>query len=383
MKRFLLLVFLVSWLPGLLVANTLTRMELRSDTLQDQLILEFSNEVVEDPIINFDLSNLSLRFAQTDVAEGVPDMTRPEQHPLIRAIRISPSNDSTLVDLILRSSASNLPTPEITIASKSLTLLLKRPPLAPAEPTPEVEGLTQALDERIRSGDPFLTTFTREDGSVVNNAPEVMAEDNWTSTLLMMVLALLFILFLIYLLAWSYNKFLSTRFRSPQNRVQIKVASTYHLAPKQKVVVLDMNGQLFACGITPTSINLISVLQDENDQSFLKPAPEKAEPPSLEQSKAEFLKALEAARKHTQALASEEGATAPSTAPAAPSTSAPAAQEPPAARPAEPPKASSPYQTPVQPPVQEAVLATAEEAPPKNDAAEKFLDRFRTLKPIR
>ncbi len=381
MKRFLLLVLLVSWLPAFGVANTLTRMELRTDSLQDQLVLEFSNEVIEDPIINFDLSNLSLRFAQTRVGEGVPDMTRPEQHPLIRAIRVSPSNDSTLVDIILKTSSSNLPTPEITIASKSLTLVLARPQGVPTEPTPEVDGLTQALDERIRSGDPFLSTFTREDGTVANNAPEVITDDNWTSTLLMMVLALLFILFLIYLLAWSYNKFLSTRFRSPQNRVQIKVASTYHLAPKQKVVVLDMNGQLFACGITPTSINLISVLQDENDQSFLKPAQQEAEPPSLEKSKAEFLKALEAARKHTQALATE--AAPPVATPDAPAAAqAPAAPEPPA-RPAEPASASPGFKTPVQPPVQEAVLATAEEAPAKSDAAEKFLDRFRTLKPIR
>ncbi|GIS36816.1 MAG: hypothetical protein Ct9H90mP8_2360 [Pseudomonadota bacterium] len=77
------------------------------------------------------------------------------------------------------------------------------------------------------------------------------------------------VLLLIYLLAMLYNRFLSGHFPALKSGQKIKVVSTYHIAPKQKVMVIQINEQFFACGVTPTSINLISELKDSGDQSFL------------------------------------------------------------------------------------------------------------------
>jgi hypothetical protein len=56
-----------------------------------------------------------------------------------------------------------------------------------------------------------------------------------------------------------------------------------------------MNGRLFACGITPTSINLIAELHDETDQEFLYSAQtdEKTNEINMDHMQADFLKTLE------------------------------------------------------------------------------------------
>ena len=50
-----------------------------------------------------------------------------------------------------------------------------------------------------------------------------------------------------------------------QGNVRIRQVSSHHVGPKQKIIVFEMNERKFACGVTPTSINLIAELQDETD----------------------------------------------------------------------------------------------------------------------
>ena len=96
-----------------------------------------------------------------------------------------------------------------------------------------------------------------------------IANEDWTVTMLTLVLSLLFVLLLIYLFAYLYYSFFSGRFPSIQGTIRIKQVSSFHVGPKQKVIILDMNNRKFACGVTASSINLIAELEDETDQSFL------------------------------------------------------------------------------------------------------------------
>jgi hypothetical protein len=54
-----------------------------------------------------------------------------------------------------------------------------------------------------------------------------------------------------------------------------------------------MNNRKFACGVTPSSINLIAELQDETDQSFLHvlQTDEKNDQINIDQARADFLRA--------------------------------------------------------------------------------------------
>ena len=72
-------------------------------------------------------------------------------------------------------------------------------------------------------------------------------------------------------------------------------------------MVIQINEQFFACGVTPTSINLISELKDSGDQSFLAGITEQtpAEEIDIDRSRAEFMKALEKAREQARSIDSE------------------------------------------------------------------------------
>ena len=121
-----------------------------------------------------------------------------------------------------------------------------------------------------------------------------MPAQDWVETILTLVFALLFVLLLIYLIAYIYNRFFSGKFSALQGNIRIRQISSYHVGPKQKIVVFDMNGRLFACGVTATSINLIAELNDEADQEFLYTAKtdERTNEINMEHMEADFLKNL-------------------------------------------------------------------------------------------
>ena len=122
-----------------------------------------------------------------------------------------------------------------------------------------------------------------------------MPEQDWVETIMTLVFALLFVLLLIYLIAYIYNRFFSGRFSAMQGNIRIRQISSYHVGPKQKIVVFDINGRLFACGVTATSINLIAELHDEADKEFLYTAKtdEKTNEIKMDHMEADFLKTLE------------------------------------------------------------------------------------------
>ena len=97
---------------------------------------------------------------------------------------------------------------------------------------------------------------------------------------------------LIYLVAYLYNRFFSGKFPSIQGAIRIKQVSSFHVGAKQKVIILDMNNRKFACGVTQSSINLIAVLENETDQSFLHiiNTDEKNDEIEVDQARAKFLK---------------------------------------------------------------------------------------------
>jgi flagellar biosynthetic protein FliO len=133
--------------------------------------------------------------------------------------------------------------------------------------------LTKEIEKRVKADQSFPSTFSKES---TDEQPSFLAdgllptpEQDWGSTMLTLVLSLLFVLFLIYLIAFIYKRFFSSRFTSMQGNVSIRQVSSHHVGPKQKIIVFEMNERKFACGVTPTSINLIAELHDETDPEII------------------------------------------------------------------------------------------------------------------
>ena len=122
-------------------------------------------------------------------------------------------------------------------------------------------------------------------------------DQDWSSTLIGLLIALFLILALIYGLAWIYGKFLSGKFPMLENQVNTRQVSVFHLGPKQKVVVLEIRKQLFACGVTPQSISLLAKLDNERDQTYLNALDLDGGQVNIDNARLDFLKTLEKARK--------------------------------------------------------------------------------------
>ena len=291
---------------------TLKSIDVQSLERVESIRLGFDQPYEDTPLINFEPGSLNLRFDSLTIDPVLPSLLLPESNRMIKAVRAfqTPNTQMVQLDIILQSSRLLLEHPEIVVDGSNMILNLQLNLLNASSVRANTNQLMEEIGEKIRSDAEFPSTFTKEEPP----QPKLSAEDflfqpdrDWVATMVTLVLSLLLVLLLIYLLAMLYNRFLSGHFPALKSGQKIKVVSTYHIAPKQKVMVIQINEQFFACGVTPTSINLISELKDSGDQSFLAGITEQtpAEEIDIDRSRAEFMKALEKAREQARSIDSE------------------------------------------------------------------------------
>ena len=295
---------LVLW-PGLILSvaaseiRTLKYIEVTSLENISQLRLEFDEDLLGDPVINFESGSLSLLFNSAKIDPALPFLTTIKEDLFIKEIRAVEVPDSDIVhlDILPNSARVDLGHPEINHVENNLMVVIPGKMLAnPALSNTTL--LTNEIGQRVKSDSSFPSTFSKgELEGIVSDQPGFSAipSQDWVETIVSLVLALFFVLILIYLIAYIYNRFFSGRFPSIQGAIRIKQVSSFHVGPKQKVIILDMNNRKFACGITQSSINLIAELEDETDQSFLHVinTDGKNEEIKIDQARANFLKTRE------------------------------------------------------------------------------------------
>jgi len=297
-------ILLVMW-PSLILPvtaseiRTLQKIEVISLEDSSQLRLEFDGEFSRDPLINFESGSMSLSLESAQTDSALPLLTVPKEDSYIKAVHAVQVSNTNIVrlDILPRSSRVVLGHPAINHAGNILLVLL--PGKVAANPVlSNTEVLTDEIGQRVKSDPSFPSTFskvaTADSSSEKSEKLLPMPAQDWVETIMTLVFALLFVLLLIYLIAYIYNRFFSGKFSAMQGNIRIRQISSYHVGPKQKIVVFDMNGRLFACGVTATSINLIAELNDEADQEFLYNAntDEKTNGINMEQMEADFLKTL-------------------------------------------------------------------------------------------
>jgi flagellar biosynthetic protein FliO len=297
-------ILLVMW-PSLILPvtaseiRTLQKIEVISLEDSSQLRLEFDGEFSRDPLINFESGSMSLSLESAQTDSALPLLTVPKEDSYIKAVHAVQVSNTNIVrlDILPRSSRVVLGHPAINHAGNILLVLL--PGKVAANPVlSNTEVLTDEIGQRVKSDPSFPSTFskvaTADSSSEKSEKLLPMPAQDWVETIMTLVFALLFVLLLIYLIAYIYNRFFSGKFSAMQGNIRIRQISSYHVGPKQKIVVFDMNGRLFACGVTATSINLIAELNDEADQEFLYNAntDEKTNGINMEHMEADFLKTL-------------------------------------------------------------------------------------------
>ncbi|MEC8544760.1 MAG: flagellar biosynthetic protein FliO, partial [SAR324 cluster bacterium] len=283
----------------------------------EQISLQFDGTYPDEPIVNFEPGALSVRLVGTKMAEGLGAELTPPNESLIRNVLVSQPAmaEFVQVDILFNSSRMALGNPEVWREGNRMFLDLQFLNLVDLQ-TSALGPSTNLIDEvgeRVRRADRFPSTFSKAtpdppaevvaelDKIPVQVASEMelgsaIPDQDWSSTLIGLLIALFLILALIYGLAWVYGKFLSGKFPMLENQVNTRQVSVFHLGPKQKVVVLEIRKQLFACGVTPQSISLLAKLDNERDQTYLNALDLDGGQVNIDNARLDFLKTLEKAR---------------------------------------------------------------------------------------
>ena len=298
----IVIVLSLSWIipAGASGVFVLKNIEVNSNDESKHVRLEFDGEFSGEPLINFESGSISFRFDSVRTSPTLPSLIDTKSHSIIKAVRAIqvPETDIVHLDILLKSSGYKTGFPVITRSGNNIYLGLNFN-LASMPPLSSTEKLTREAEERVNNDQSLSSKFSANsnDDALLKNAGDYLpiANEDWTVTMLTLVLSLLFVLLLIYLIAYLYNRFFSGRFPSIQGAIRIKQVSSFHVGPKQKVIILDMNNRKFACGVTPSSINLIAELEDETDQSFLHVinTDGKNDEIKIDQARANFLKTRE------------------------------------------------------------------------------------------
>lgn len=313
-----ILLSVLTILPKLQAAPyTLQEIKLASLSQAEQISLQFDGAYLDEPIVNFEPGALSVRLVGTKIADGLGKELTPPNESLIRNVLVSQPAmaEFVQVDILFNSSRMALGNPEVWREGNRMFLDLQFLNLVDIQTNtlaPSI-ALTDEVGERVRQADPFPSTFSRAtpdppaeqiaelDKIPVQVATEIelgsaIPDQDWSSTLIGLLIALFLILALIYGLAWVYGKFLSGKFPMLENQVNTRQVSVFHLGPKQKVVVLEIRKQLFACGVTPQSISLLAKLDNERDQTYLNALDLDGGQVKIDHARLDFLKTLEKAR---------------------------------------------------------------------------------------
>ena len=298
----ILIVLSLSWIipAGASGVFVLKDIEVNSRDESEHVRLEFDGEFSGEPLINFESGSISFRFDSVRTSPTLPSLIDIKSHSIIKAVRAIqvPETDIVYLDILLKSSEYKTRYPVITRRGNNIFLGLNGN-LSSMPPLSSTETLTREAEERVNNDQSLSSKISANsnDGALLKNAGDYLpiVNEDWSVTMLTLVLSLLFVLLLIFFIAYLYNRFFSGRFPSIQGAIRIKQVSSFHVGPKQKVIILDMNNRKYACGVTPSSINLIAELEDETDQSFLHVinTDGKNDEIKIDQARANFLKTRE------------------------------------------------------------------------------------------
>lgn len=289
-------------------ANTLENVEVLSLDKHERITLSFANDYEETPIIDFDLGLVYIRLNNTTINTAVREFNFEQPNHFIKKIQANRNQASTLLTIVLQSSRISLENQiKLERSGPQLFLDVERRAITTAlKETLPVNDISEEMQERLRDNDtlPLPASVTTEpEIDLGEPEPSIIPQaDGWMMTLLTLIFSLLLILLVMVVVLYLYKKLLSGRFPKIQGKYRIRAVSTFHLGPKQKVMVLEVNGNFFACGVTSNSINFLTEVQDEKDQAFLGDLKVSGDNIDINRSRADFLKTVEVARQKADKL---------------------------------------------------------------------------------
>jgi len=246
-------------------SRTLNDVRVASSGGQELLTLTFSAPVEDNPIEEHQPGSFRLRFSATG-SKVSNNLFQLKEQSTIQDYRVVPTAYATEVHVALRDPRQNLQG-RLGFERNNNVLLVRLPVGTLARPGAAADQAILAQAERRLSGEtlppaPTLAPAAAQSAPApLGKADSVTAlDEGWLATLVTMAVALAIVLGLLYALVWAYNRYLAGRLGSRMSQYPIRHLGSFAVGPRQRIVILDINGEVIACGVTPQHISLVARL---------------------------------------------------------------------------------------------------------------------------
>ena len=218
---------------------------------REHLQLFFEDTVTFAVSPNFDAGLITLPLPGTQFAKT---WDKRVNNQFIQNIRLQKDRSGSLLQIDFSDTTFH-PAGHIDfeVTDKILHLYISKD-LIPTD-LPETASLTGLKTEKKKRGTAGLP---------------VLEDHDFTESIIQGLLALAFVLTLLYSILWLYNRYVLKGFRLKKSEYAIHLKTTYPIGPKQKVAIIEINGISFACGVTPNNISLISEIKEKSFVDYLQ-----------------------------------------------------------------------------------------------------------------
>ena len=243
----------------------------------------FSKPYEGSPVVETSKGSFSLSFSGTGSTKPVRSL-RPVEESIYKEIKVVENRYSTTVSFQLKDTSLNLKDKLGFTADKNVLKVAVNAPESKPAPSPQgqaTQELLREMESRIAGGSAADSAGAMASGAAAGAvaaadpaAPASLALGDLSGTpffysLLTMVIALVIIVGGLYGVLYLYNRFLATRLRRFTGSHAIRQVASFHIGPRQRIVVLDINDEIIACGVTPNQITYLTHLGGKGPQGRL------------------------------------------------------------------------------------------------------------------
>jgi len=231
----------------------------------------FSQPYQGRPAVDHKPGRFSLSFSGTGSTKPIRSL-KPMEESIYKGIKVVQNRYSTTVTFELKDSGMSLKDKlDISGEGRVLKLRVAAPSkrAAPSAAAQQGEDLLRQMEKRIAgqgevAARPAAGVATAaKDAETTESGPLTMGdftEGEFFSSLVSMVIALTVIIASLYGVLYLYNRFFAGRLRRFAGSHSIRQVASFHIGPRQRIVVLDINGEIVACGVTPGQISYLTHL---------------------------------------------------------------------------------------------------------------------------
>ncbi len=228
----------------------------------------FSRPYQGKPEVRLEKGTLKVRFSATGAQPPVQTLQPPPQS-LYQQIRIQQNRYGVSTHFML-TATTQLQPKKIRFEYANNRLIMH---------------LESALVTSLRAP-PIPTNTVANPNTLANTAPDLSL---WRAVGVIMV-ALVVMLGGLYGALMVYRKLLDKR-QAGARKMNLEIVATFALGPKQQVVILDIDGERIACGVTPQNISFLTHLnvrqrQPETSQAVPNQPPLTSTTPTIPQEPA-------------------------------------------------------------------------------------------------